>query len=1840
MDNLINSFFEKNPDFLAEHHLYSFNEFTKDLSKMAPVTFKRKVGGKERKIEISVKEVRLTRPAMFPNEARLANATYAFTVSADLEVVGERTITVPNVKLATIPAMVRSTMCLLSGMPPSARFEMGECRNDPGGYFIIEGKEKVVVCEEEAAPVVIVRSQVGKYAATAEFGELLLGLVAETERAVNGNIVAVVDGKAVPLFLLMRALGVVTDKRIVETCFLDAGSVFADALVPSVHDAGKVFTQADALAYLQVVGVSVAKVLPNVKDKAFFIGHMVQKLVRVYKGVEAATDVDSLKNKRVVTSGLRLSRLFEAYYRQVQEHVEAQILKEFLYQCKEVNEGEAFASLVSGSKVLAYFRDAAVFELEPADLDRTSFLSMVKSLRGWDTVLHPTHYGMLDPVEGMALMARVTWKCPLSLPELVPLRDPTKLKELIKIFVDGVWVGSTGDPHGVVSTLLGHRREKRVSADLSVSWMMGENAIYVCTDAGRLQRPVLYLTETGLLSADLATWTWGDAKMVDYLDASESDSAYIAPKLEDLHERHTHVEIHGSLMLGVQGNLLVFPEHTPSKFDSSRAVSLYHTNHQNRMDTCAVLNYGQTPLIKSVHLKTITRNEHPYGVNVVVAVLSGYGTVVNQGALDRGMFHVTGYTAYESDAEVVVEPNSPVEEGTALMKGVPAVRPGVVDRTYMKNGVSKVKVREERAVEGGEVFASRTGQRGACAIVPEADMPFTAQGLRPDLIISPHADLTVAHLLEMLTGNFHSYNGTFGDCTAFSSPGDKCAMYASALQWCGYTSTGDAFMYDGLTGRQLEGGVFVGPAYYLRMKRDRAAASGVSNLTRQPVGGVVLDEMDCGGAAGNGLARFLSSMGGTYKMAVDSVTGLTAVGTLSPTLDGPITFDGGMQVTTSSRYNKEVTTVAVPYACKLLAQELLTMNVAMRLVTHQPKIEMEVIPMFISMPFTKRNVLGNRLYASDGPICKTPLFDTPTMGHTIFPFVTTRAGLDRLLETANFTPVPHTGVFNKAHFKSPVYADITAKSIATTADYFFNKMKRGTFVRVKDNQLADFIPLCNTEFTNDFHPLLKFSPSKEAILELAQVHRDPKKWHASNGMIRPERPDEYLAQMYDMLAETCSHRKVNDCVFFLNLSDSPHLAAKWSEAFDAIHGDKELESPYKNKPFIPVLSQCTKEGYADIPIPTGADWGLISEKYFAAWDGVNVECKNSPALQPPPWDQRLPIFYWRGSGTGGVRTTLAEKSKVIKALDVEVVPSKGQLRVFRENGVHVRPVPDTGAEPVALKDQLKFKFTFNLEGNSASYRYGALFKYGFCVLSVKSAHKLWFEQFLAGGAVVGDKVGDVASYAFIEVKSDLSDLDETVAWCLAHDEECRTIADNGAKFYARYFTHKMVYDYMAETINTVSAMVKPLPEKREKQGYEVVKFTNNTLMPLSTTVVMVPKGKNISKLLKEYSELNVLVIEQARRFDREALFNVGFDFITSTCPEIDTFVCHDPDVVCPKEVVEKYFGPDGRDVVQLGRGVVRLSRGAFKQVNGFGESLVTRIDGKFTIYRPSVVHGKPAEESVDRFNWKMKGANSIMYDVVDHAKLGRTHRKITVQLNLDIAPETSAFDIQPDAKKEDSKEEGSKESEAKEEGSKEGEPKKGEAEDGEATEGAKEDKAKEGSAIVGEAKEGEAKEDAKEDAKEGEEGAKEDTSKADTKEGEAKEEKPKEDAKEAKEDAKEAKEDKPKEAKEDAKEAKEGKPKEAKEDKPKEAKEDKSKEEAKEDKQEPKDAKEAPDSEEPEIKLGPNEKLMVDSDGTQIIARDVTAPRPVAPNSVLDNKSEVSVGSTSDPEKKVINLKI
>ena len=156
--------------------------------------------------------------------------------------------------------------------------------------------------------------------------------------------------------------------------------------------------------------------------------------------------------------------------------------------------------------------------------------------------------------------------------------------------------------------------------------------------------------------------------MVEYIDAQEGESIILAKSnlKRDQYKSYnvTHCEIHPCLILGIMANQIIFPSHNPyprnafSCGQSKQAVSLFNTNFNNRIDkTSLVLNYGQIPLTKSKLLDYATKEQHPYGENTIVAIMSytGYNVedavIFNEGALKRGLFRTTYYNAYESHEE-------------------------------------------------------------------------------------------------------------------------------------------------------------------------------------------------------------------------------------------------------------------------------------------------------------------------------------------------------------------------------------------------------------------------------------------------------------------------------------------------------------------------------------------------------------------------------------------------------------------------------------------------------------------------------------------------------------------------------------------------------------------------------------------------------------------------------------------------------------------------------------------------------------------------------------------------------------------------------------------------------------------------------------------------------------------------------------------------------------------------------------------------------------------------------------------------------------------------------------
>ena len=270
-----------------------------------------------------------------------------------------------------------------------------------------------------------------------------------------------------------------------------------------------------------------------------------------------------------------------------------------------------------------------------------------------------------------------------------------------------------------------------------------------------------------------------------------------------------------------------------------------------------------------------------------------------------------------------------------------------IDKNYIeRNGegynFAKVRLRTVRKPVIGDKFSSRHGQKGTIGnIIPESDMPFTKDGIRPDIIINPHAipsRMTIGQLKETLLGKVLLELGLFGDGTSFG--GLDVSYIEKELQKQGYESRGNEIMYDGTTGEQMEYSIFIGPVFYQRLKHmvnDKTHSRSIGpmvNLTRQPAegrsrdGGLRFGEMERDCMVSHGAARFtkgrLYDASDKYNVFACNKCGLIAAYNDKYNIHFCKTCDNR---TDFSQLN-------IPYACKLLFQELNTMNIAPRFITN------------------------------------------------------------------------------------------------------------------------------------------------------------------------------------------------------------------------------------------------------------------------------------------------------------------------------------------------------------------------------------------------------------------------------------------------------------------------------------------------------------------------------------------------------------------------------------------------------------------------------------------------------------------------------------------------------------------------------------------------------------------------------------------------------------------------------------------------------------------------------------------------------------------------------------------
>jgi len=265
-----------------------------------------------------------------------------------------------------------------------------------------------------------------------------------------------------------------------------------------------------------------------------------------------------------------------------------------------------------------------------------------------------------------------------------------------------------------------------------------------------------------------------------------------------------------------------------------------------------------------------------------------------------------------------------------------------VTQSYNGDGYKfvKVRIRTTRKPTIGDKHASRHGQKGTIGVVyDQEDMPFARNGIKPDIIMNPHAvpsRMTIGQVIECLVGKTVTNLGMFGDATAFTKVNiDKIG---NILQSLGYERNCDEILYSGRTGEQLKVNIFMGPTYYQRLKHmvdDKIHSRGTGPnviLTRQPVegrsrdGGLRFGEMERDCILSHGAACFLKETlqdrSDNYRLHICKLCGLVCM----VNKEKEISFCNNCK-------NKEFSYLEarVPYAFKLFVQELETMGVAPRL---------------------------------------------------------------------------------------------------------------------------------------------------------------------------------------------------------------------------------------------------------------------------------------------------------------------------------------------------------------------------------------------------------------------------------------------------------------------------------------------------------------------------------------------------------------------------------------------------------------------------------------------------------------------------------------------------------------------------------------------------------------------------------------------------------------------------------------------------------------------------------------------------------------------------------------------
>lgn len=688
-DLLVKRYLKEHSPF--ESNITSFNNFLN--KRMQEIVNEINDNLNSEEVEIKLGKVRVDKPNIIeadgsttvitPAIARLRNLTYSAPVFVELSVKYAEQSDSAEVEIGRIPIIVRSSACTTNEMNKEGMIENYMDPLDHGGYFIVNGNERVIAMSEDLAPnqpfieegrlglTLRVFSQRGAYRIPTTISETNEGILDVTFSRL----------KNIPAIVLLKALGMTKEADIAQRINHEN-----DCLVVNFYEYADLKNSEDAMIFIaEKSGIQGTKkeVLDRVKQRidSFFLPHIgTDKSTRQNKALtlcrlidlylrskdndKIRTDKDHYANKRIKLSGDLMSDLFRVNM--------SILIRDIQYSLQKISKRKKFYSLktIAKSTLFTHRVESAIATGSwigersgvTQNMDKTNYLAVLSQLQKITSslpgeqenfaarTLHPTHYGRFCPIEtpegteiglrkNLAILAKISTNVEQDEKVLFKKFESLGLSkdvDGVDVFYNGGFIGFVQNPEEFCKKVRASRRNGEFSEIMSVRRDKLLNQVTMSSEVGRVMRPVIVvengaskLKDEHIVMIEEGKVSWLDLVkegVIEYIDAAEEENVFVAMNPEELTEEHTHLEIHPIDLLGIVTSLVPFADHDQGSRllrgskTNKQSIGIYAANYLVRLDTnVSILHYPQRPLVRTFVYDTL--DVYPSGQNIIVAVM-------------------------------------------------------------------------------------------------------------------------------------------------------------------------------------------------------------------------------------------------------------------------------------------------------------------------------------------------------------------------------------------------------------------------------------------------------------------------------------------------------------------------------------------------------------------------------------------------------------------------------------------------------------------------------------------------------------------------------------------------------------------------------------------------------------------------------------------------------------------------------------------------------------------------------------------------------------------------------------------------------------------------------------------------------------------------------------------------------------------------------------------------------------------------------------------------------------------------------------------------------------------